>query len=71
VQRKIFGPNRDEVTALEEAAQWALHDLYSNYWLGNKSRRIRWMWHVWGRHAYRILVRKPAGKRPLERPRHG
>jgi hypothetical protein len=30
------------------------------------------MWHVWGTwgDAYRVLVRTPEGKRPLERPRH-
>ena len=31
------------------------------------------MWHVWGggrKDAYRVLVRRPEGKRPLERPRH-
>ena len=27
------------------------------------------MWHVWGRGVYRVLVRKPEGKRPLGRPR--
>jgi hypothetical protein len=28
------------------------------------------MWHEWGeRNAYRILVGKPEGKRPLGRPR--
>jgi hypothetical protein len=28
------------------------------------------MWHVWGRRgAYRVLVGKPEGRRPLERPR--
>ena len=39
-----------------------------------KSRRMRWaghvahMWEVRG--AYRVLVGKPEGKRPLGRPRH-
>jgi hypothetical protein len=27
------------------------------------------MQHVWGRYAYRVLLRKPEGKRPLGRPR--
>jgi hypothetical protein len=28
------------------------------------------MWHAWGRgETYRVLVGKPEGKRPLERPR--
>jgi hypothetical protein len=39
-----------------------------------KSRRMRWAWHVARmgakRNAYRILVGKPEGKRPLRRPRH-
>jgi hypothetical protein len=38
------------------------------------SRRMRWAWHVARmgakRSAYRILVGKPEGKRPLGRPRH-
>jgi hypothetical protein len=38
-----------------------------------KSRRIRWAGHVARigekRNIYRILVGKPEGKRPLERPR--
>jgi hypothetical protein len=39
-----------------------------------KSRRMRWAGHEARmgdtRNAYRILVGKPEGKRPLERPRH-
>jgi hypothetical protein len=39
-----------------------------------KSRRMRWAGHVArmgeNRSAYKILVRKPEGKKPLERPRH-
>jgi hypothetical protein len=38
-----------------------------------KSRRMRWAGHVARmgkkRNVYRILVRKPEGKRPLGRPR--
>jgi hypothetical protein len=38
-----------------------------------KSRRMKWVGHVARmvekRNAYRILVRKPEGKRPLGRPR--
>jgi hypothetical protein len=38
-----------------------------------KSRRMKWAEHVAGmgakRNAYRILVGKPEGKRPLGRPR--
>jgi hypothetical protein len=39
----------------------------------SKSRRMRWAGHVARmgekRNAYRILVGKPEGKRPLRRPR--
>jgi hypothetical protein len=39
-----------------------------------KSRRMRWTGHVTRmgekRNAYRILVQKPEGKRPLRRERH-
>jgi hypothetical protein len=38
-----------------------------------KSMRMRWAGHVActgeGRNVYRVLVGKPEGKRPLERPR--
>jgi hypothetical protein len=38
-----------------------------------KSRRMRWAGHVTRmgekRNAYRLLVGKPEGRRPLERPR--
>jgi hypothetical protein len=37
-----------------------------------KSRRMRWVGHVAcigeGRNVYSVLVGKPKGKRPLERP---
>ena len=76
VLRKIFGPNRDEVTR-----EWrnlhneGLNDLYSspNILRVIKSRRMRWAGHVacmWERRGiYRVLVGKPEGKRPLGRPR--
>jgi hypothetical protein len=28
------------------------------------------MWHAWERNMYKVLMGKPEGKRPLERPRH-
>jgi hypothetical protein len=38
-----------------------------------KSSRMRWAGHVAsmgeGRNVYRVLVGKPEGKRPIERPR--
>jgi hypothetical protein len=51
-----------------------LHNLYSSLSLIRmiKSRRMRWAGHAayrGKRNAYRILVGKPEGKRPLGRPR--
>jgi hypothetical protein len=52
-----------------------LHDLYSSPSIIRiiKSRRMRWASHVAQmgekRNAYRLLVGKPEGKRPLGRPR--
>jgi hypothetical protein len=76
VLRRIFGPKRDEVTG-----EWRrLHnkELYALYSSQNiirviKSRRIRWAEHVARmgerRDAYRAVVGKPEGRRPLGRPR--
>jgi hypothetical protein len=76
VQRTIFGPKRDEATG-----EWRrlhneeLNDLYSppNVIWVTKSRRMRWAGHVAcmgeNRGAYRILVGRPEGRRPLGRPR--
>jgi hypothetical protein len=52
-----------------------LHNLYASPSTIRviKSRRMRWVGHVARigekRNAYRILVGKPVGKRPLGRPR--
>ena len=74
--RKIFGPKRDEVTGeWRKLHNEELNDLYSspNIIRVIKSRIVRWAWHVVclgeGRGAYRVLVGKPEGKRPLGRPR--
>jgi hypothetical protein len=76
VLRRIFGPKRDEVTG-----EWMklhneeLHNLYSYQDIIRqvKSRRMRWAGHVARmgeeRKVYKVLVGKPEGKRPLERPR--
>ena len=76
VLRRIFGPRRDEVTG-----EWRrlhneeLNGLYSspNIVRVIKSRRMGWAGHVARmgeeRAAYRVLVGKPEGKRPLGRPR--
>ena len=76
VLRRIFGRKRDEVRG-----EWRrlhneeLSDLYSspNIVRVIKSRRIRWAGHV-ARMVeesgmYRVLVRKPEGKRTLGRPK--
>jgi hypothetical protein len=67
VLRKIFGPKRDEVTReWRKLHNEELHDLYS-------SRRMRWAEHIARmgekRIAYRLLVGKPEGRRPLGSPR--
>jgi hypothetical protein len=71
VLRSIFGPKRDEVTG-----EWReLHDLYSSPSIIRimKARRMRWAGHgirmEEKRNAYRLLVGKPEGRRPLGRPR--
>ncbi|KAJ4426318.1 hypothetical protein ANN_27132 [Periplaneta americana] len=76
VLRKIFGAKRDEVTGEWRKLHNAeLHALYSSPDIirNIKSRRLRWAGHVArmgeSRNAYRVLVGRPAGKRPLERPR--
>jgi hypothetical protein len=72
VLRMIFGPKRDEVRKLHNEE---LRDLYSSPSMIRiiKSRRMRWAGHVVRmgekRNAYRLLVGKPEGKRPLGRPR--
>jgi hypothetical protein len=76
VLRRIFGPNRYEVTG--EWRRLRNKELYGLYVSPNiirvmKSRRLRWAGHVARkgerRGAYRALVRKPEGRRPLVRPR--
>jgi hypothetical protein len=70
-----FGPKRDEV-----AGEWKklhneeLHDLYSLPSIIRiiKARRVRWAGHVARmgekRNAYRLLMGKPEGRKPLGRP---
>ncbi|KAJ4437782.1 hypothetical protein ANN_13720 [Periplaneta americana] len=76
VLRKIFGAKRDEVTGEWRKLHNAeLHALYSSPDIirNIKSRRLRWAGHVARmgefRNAYRVLVGRPEGKRPLGRPR--
>jgi hypothetical protein len=76
VLRAIFGPKRDEVTGdWRKLHNEELHNLYSspNIIRMINSRKMRWAGHVARigetRNAYRILVGKPEGKRPVGRPR--
>jgi hypothetical protein len=76
VLRRIFGLKRDEVTGgWRKLLNEELHNLYSSPSIIRmiKSRRMRWAAHVTPmsgkRGAYRILVGKAEGKRPLGRPR--
>ncbi|KAJ4441688.1 hypothetical protein ANN_11546 [Periplaneta americana] len=76
VIRKIFGAERDEVTGEWRKLHNAeLHALFSSPDIirNIKSRRLRWAEHVArmgeSRNAYRVLVGRPEGKRPLKRPR--
>jgi hypothetical protein len=76
VLRRVFGPNRDEVTGeWRKLHKEALNNLYSlpNIVRVIKSRRMRRPGHVARmmeeRGVYRVLVGKPEGKRPLGRPR--
>ncbi|KAJ4440235.1 hypothetical protein ANN_08374 [Periplaneta americana] len=76
VLRKIFGAKRDEVTGEWRKLHNAeLHALYSSPDIirNIKSRRLKWAGHVArmgeSRNAYRVLVGRPEGKRPLGRPR--
>jgi hypothetical protein len=76
VLRRIFGPKREGVTGRwRKLYNEELHNLYSSPSIIRviKSRRMRWAGHVARmgekRNVYRLLVGKPEGKRPLERPR--
>jgi hypothetical protein len=76
VLRRIFGPKRDEVTGeWRKLHNEELCDLYTSPSIIRiiKLRRMRWAGHVARmgekRNAYRLLVGKLDGKRPLGRPR--
>jgi hypothetical protein len=74
VLRRIFGPKRHEmIGGWEKLHNEELHKLYSSPSIIRmfKSRRMRWAGYVERmgekRNAYRILVGKQEGKRPLGR----
>jgi len=76
VLRGVFGTKRDEVTGKwRKLHNEELNDLYCSHNIVRviKSRRMRWAGHVARmgerRGVYRVLVRKPEGKRPLGRHR--
>jgi hypothetical protein len=74
--RRIFGQKREKLTGgWRKLNNEELHNFYSSPSKIRmfKSKRMRWAGHVARmgaqRTAYRILVGKPEGKRPLGRPR--
>jgi hypothetical protein len=76
VLRRIFEPKRDEVTGgWRKLRNEELHNLYSSSSIIRMMtlRRVRWAGHVARmrekRNAYKILVGKSKGKRPLGRSR--
>jgi hypothetical protein len=76
VLRRIFGSKRDEVTeGWRKLHNEELRDLYSSQSIIRiiKSKRMRLARHAARmgekKNAYRLLVGKPEGKRPLGRPR--
>jgi len=77
VLRRIFGPNRDEITGVwRKLHKEALNDLYSstNIIRVLKSRRMVWAEHVARmgerRDVYGVVVGKPEGMRPLGRTKY-
>jgi hypothetical protein len=75
-RRRIFGSKKDEVTGgWRKLHNEELRDLHSSPGIITifKPMRMRWAGHVARmgekRNAYRLLVGKPEGKRPLGRPR--
>jgi hypothetical protein len=75
VLRRIFGPKSEENGSWRKLHKNELRSLYfsPNIVRVIKLRRMRWAGHVErmgeGRGAYRVLVGRPEGNRPLGRPR--
>jgi hypothetical protein len=74
--RRIIGPNRNEILGgWRKLPDEELHNLYPSpdKITMIKSRKMRWAGHVAHteerNNAYRILVGKSKGKRPLARPK--
>jgi hypothetical protein len=76
VLKRIVGPKRDGVTGgWRKLHNDELHNLYSSPSIIRiiKSRRMKWVGHFAQmgekRNVYRLLMRKPEGKRALRKPR--
>jgi hypothetical protein len=76
VLKRLFGPNRDEVTGeWRKLHNEELRELYTSpiIIIIIKSNRMTWAGHVAligeKKNEYRLLVGKPEGKPPLGRPR--
>jgi hypothetical protein len=70
VLKKIFGPKREEDGSWRKLRNDKLHDLYSSPNIVRVIKsRMSWAGYVArmgeGRGAYRVLVGRPEGKRPL------
>jgi hypothetical protein len=74
VLRRISGPKREEDRSWRKFHNDELHNLYSspNIVRVIKSRKMQWVGPVSrlgeGRGVYKVLIRRPEGKRPLGRP---
>jgi hypothetical protein len=75
ILRRIFGPKKDENGKWRRLHNEDLHRKYRsiNILRAIKSRRLRWAGHVArmeeGRSAFKILLGKLKGRKPLGRPR--
>jgi hypothetical protein len=76
VLREICGPKTEEVArGWRRLHNEKLHNLYAPPNVREmRSKKMNWAGYVAHmremRNAYKILVRKPEGKRPCRRPRH-
>ena len=75
IQRRIFGPKRDENGEWRRRYNGELHSLYRspNIVRAIKSRRYRWAGYVARMEegsSFKILTGTPTGNRPSRRPRH-